>query len=165
MYIPNTCLINSKGTYALVHVWYILIVWFGPKYVTWFAMAIEVKAFFNFFNCCTRWLFMWRIEITHPSVQKLFFCDYICILLLAHMALYHEELVLGMHVTKYANIIAIWFESLCSFLRDQFKELQVALQKITTWTTKLGKGCIEWKIVTYLDTRLLHWKLKTWMKT
>jgi hypothetical protein len=62
---------------------------------------------------------------------------------------YYEELVLGMHVAKYANIIAIWFESLCWFLRDQFKELQVALQKITTWTTKLGKGCIEWKIVTF----------------
>jgi hypothetical protein len=51
-------------------------------------------------------------------------------------------------------------------LRDQFKELQVALQKITTWTTQLAKGCIEWKIVRYLDTRLLHhWKLKTWIKT
>jgi hypothetical protein len=25
MYIPNTCLINSKYTYALIPVWYILI--------------------------------------------------------------------------------------------------------------------------------------------
>jgi hypothetical protein len=71
----------------------------------------------------------------------------------------------GHACTTYTNIITIWFESLCWFLRDQFKELQVVLQKVTTWTAKLGKGCIEWKIVTYLDTRLHHWKLKTWIKT
>jgi hypothetical protein len=100
----------------------------GPKYVTWCAMAIEVKGFFNFVICWTRWLLMWRIEITYPSLQKLLlFCDYICILLLAHITPYHGELVLGMHVAKYASIIAIWFESLCWFLEDQFKELQIAL--------------------------------------
>jgi hypothetical protein len=39
--------------------------------------------------------------------KVVFLCDYICILLLAHIAPYHEELVLGMHIAKYVNIIAI----------------------------------------------------------
>lgn len=133
----------------------------GPKYVTWCAMAIEVKGFFNFVICWTRWLLMWRIEITYPSLQKLLlFCDYICILLLAHITPYHGELVLGMHVAKYANIIAIWFESLCWFLKDQFKELQVALND------KVRQG-MHWMedCDIFLDTRLHHWKLKTWIKS
>jgi hypothetical protein len=71
-YVYSKYMFNKLKIYINSCLIYFNIIVLGPKYVTWLAMAIEMKGFFNSLICWTRWLFMWRIEITYPSLQKLF---------------------------------------------------------------------------------------------